>query len=73
MMERLMTPAPVRPPKKPPDEPLIRVPGNGQPAPQDRKPPDPDEAPEIDIDTPPVPNPPPIIPPDIPERRVAGT
>jgi hypothetical protein len=73
-MEKLLSPAPVRPPKKPPDEPLIRTPGNGHPPPQDRKPPDPDEIPEIDIDTPPgpIPNPPPIIPPDIPERRVAG-
>jgi hypothetical protein len=67
-----MTPSPVRPPKKPPEEPLIRVPGNGQPVPQDRTPPDPDEIPEIDIDTPrPIPNPPPIVPPDIPERRVS--
>jgi hypothetical protein len=40
--------------------------------PQDRTPPDPDEIPEIDIDTPrPIPNPPPIVPPDIPERRVS--
>ncbi len=70
MMEITTAPAPVRPPKKPPEEPLIRVPGNGQPVPQDRKPPDPDEAPEIDIeiDTP-VPRVPPV-PPEVPERRV---
>jgi hypothetical protein len=70
MIERLMAPGPARPPKMPPKEPLIKRPGNGQPAPQDKAPPDPDEQPEIDIPPPPLPEPPPIIPPDIPERRV---
>lgn len=70
MMERLMAPGPARPPKMPPKEPLIKRPGNGHPAPQDKAPPDPDEQPEIDIPPPPVPEPPPIIPPDVPERRV---
>lgn len=71
MMERLMAPGPPRPPKSPPEEPLIKTPGNGAPDPQDRKPPDPDETPEIKIPPGPLRRPP-ILPPDVPERRAAG-